>query len=644
MLFLNKLSFAQKVALVVSAVLTVGLLITAVVFYNFQRQIILKGNEERLSSQAEDLHHMFVIHHQEQAKRLARIQEAALNFLKINNKTTEQDTTVSATNVIDNVTTQITFRPYQLRDLYRLVVGQRMRLQAFQKVEGGYINITNEAASLNVDQYIFIPNNQAPFTYEADTQIKENIYFEGRDVVLVRYIPCRLGLIDYGYLKLEVTVDFSGLYQLLASKKYYSTGYAYVLNNEGTIIFHPNEEFLLQNAASDPEYKAFVDVMRASRKGYGEVFSKQQKVMKMHFYHFIEPYQIFLVIVVAKSEMLDQLLSQIIQFVAIVFGLLVVVNVIIAYTFVNNLLSPVKKILQALNQVSRGNFQKLPETNRQDELGELTRALNRAIEGLENATAFATQIGQQQYDTHFEPLSKEDKLGNALLAMRNALKINVQQEAERRMISEALTHFSDLIRQTGADLELLCQKTLSELVRFLNAQQGCLYLAEHDLVTEQVQLSAVATFANGRLKFKKHALAPGENLAAQIFIEKQSLQISDLPPDYFTIASGLGSIPPKYLLLVPVKHSDNAVGVIEIASLHLFTEKQQAFVERIAEMLAVSVVNARNNEKMRRMLEETQILAENLRAQEEEMRQNLEELQATQEEMARREKARMNMI
>jgi hypothetical protein len=74
MIFLDKLSFAQKVALVVSSVLGIFLIIAAISFYVFQRQIISRSNEDRLGSQAEDLHHMFLIHHQEQEKRLSRIQ------------------------------------------------------------------------------------------------------------------------------------------------------------------------------------------------------------------------------------------------------------------------------------------------------------------------------------------------------------------------------------------------------------------------------------------------------------------------------------------------------------------------------------------------------------------------------------------
>jgi nitrate/nitrite-specific signal transduction histidine kinase len=282
------------------------------------------------------------------------------------------------------------------------------------------------------------------------------------------------------------------------------------------------------------------------------LLSKREKVEKTHFYQFIEPYQIFLVIVVSRSEMIDQLLAQIIQFVALVFGFLMLVNVVISYRFVNQLLSPVKEILYTINQISLGNFVKLQDSTRKDEVGELTRSLNKAIKGLESATLFAADIGRQKYDTDFEPLSKDDKLGNALLAMRDALKTNAEQEMQRRMMSEALANFSDLIRHAGSDLNILCQQTLPELVRFLHAQQGCLYLAENDQSTQQIYLSVIATFAYGRHKFRQERIKPEDNLAGQVYLEKQSLRVDNLPPNYFSIASGLGSIPPSYLMIVPI--------------------------------------------------------------------------------------------
>jgi len=75
-------------------------------------------------------------------------------------------------------------------------------------------------------------------------------------------------------------------------------------------------------------------------------------------------------------------------------------------------------------------------------------------------------------------------------------------------------------------------------------------------------------------------------------------------------------------------------GVIELASFGTFQNYKIDFVEKICESIASTISVIKNNEHTEKLLEESQILANQLSAQEEEMRQTLEEMQATQEEMS----------
>jgi PAS domain S-box-containing protein len=59
------------------------------------------------------------------------------------------------------------------------------------------------------------------------------------------------------------------------------------------------------------------------------------------------------------------------------------------------------------------------------------------------------------------------------------------------------------------------------------------------------------------------------------------------------------------------------------------------FISKLSESIASSIFTTQNTSKTAGLLEETQQMAEMMRAQEEEMRQNMEEMQATQDEMKR---------
>ncbi len=89
---------------------------------------------------------------------------------------------------------------------------------------------------------------------------------------------------------------------------------------------------------------------------------------------------------------------------------------------------------------------------------------------------------------------------------------------------------------------------------------------------------------------------------------------------------------------MPAQSNQKTEAVIELAGFIRYDAHQTAFVERAGEILASTIISAKNSQKMHHLLEDTQVQAEQMRAQEEEMRQNLEELMATQEQQQRLER------
>lgn len=75
--------------------------------------------------------------------------------------------------------------------------------------------------------------------------------------------------------------------------------------------------------------------------------------------------------------------------------------------------------------------------------------------------------------------------------------------------------------------------------------------------------------------------------------------------------------------------------MVEIASFQLIKKFQIAFVEKLGESIASTIANVKVNMRTKRLLEESQLQAEVLRAQEKEMRQNMEEMHAIQENQQR---------
>src|SRR5205807_6565530 len=79
----------------------------------------------------------------------------------------------------------------------------------------------------------------------------------------------------------------------------------------------------------------------------------------------------------------------------------------------------------------------------------------------------------------------------------------------------------------------------------------------------------------------------GEGLVGQAAFERKTIALSDLPPGYVKVGSGLGDAPAAGLIVMPVLFEDQVLGVIELASLRPFSDVHRDFLDRIAETIGV---------------------------------------------------------
>jgi PAS domain S-box-containing protein len=234
-----------------------------------------------------------------------------------------------------------------------------------------------------------------------------------------------------------------------------------------------------------------------------------------------------------------------------------------------------------------------------------------------------------------------DSLGKSLIELQNTLRKNSEENQKRKKeddqrnwVSEGLAKFSDLLRKDNNNLNVLSYNLISNLVKYLNANQGGFFVL-NDQNQQNLYFEQTACYAYDRKKFANKRVEWGEGLIGTCALEKQSIYLTKIPESYVTITSGLGLATPRCLLIVPLVFNDQLFGVIEIASFNLFEEFEINFVESVAESIASTLASVKTNIRTSELLSESQEQAEVMAAQEEQMRQNMEELQATQEEAAR---------
>lgn len=338
----------------------------------------------------------------------------------------------------------------------------------------------------------------------------------------------------------------------------------------------------------------------------------------------------------------------------IIFGLLLLIVVIITLVSI-----PLSRILhgnfhQIENALRKLNKGQIPENVKYNKSNDIFDIINHQIkelsEGIHKLAGFANQLADNNDKADIEPRSNHDVLTKSLINVKKSLTTAKQEEEKRRKEDEirnwannGTNKLSDLLQMRSDSIVELTDKVVHFLVNYMDAIQGGLFVYNDEDPTN-IHLELTSTYAYNRQKHIEKKVEPGEGLAGMCALEKQTIYLKEIPDDYIEVTSGLGDAPPDYLLIVPLKHEDNLMGVVEITSFNAFRKHQIEFLEKSGESIAASLANAKINQRTQKLLEDTKKQAEEMAAQEEEMRQNLEEMEATREEAARKELEISNII
>lgn len=327
--------------------------------------------------------------------------------------------------------------------------------------------------------------------------------------------------------------------------------------------------------------------------------------------------------------------SELYYYTLILGGVIILLGLAIAYLIIRSITIPINYIKDVVIKLGKGEL--IEDNTRKfgnDEIGEMAIAVDNLVIGLKATTNFAENIGNGKYDSSFQPLSEHDVLGNALLNMRSNLARVAEEDKKRNWATEGLAKFGEILRTHTNDVQKLADQIIASLVKYLNANQGALYIID-DIEMDDPYMTMVACYAWDKKKYLNQKIYKGEGLAGQCWQEMDAIFLTDVPQNYVKITSGLGDANPTCILIVPLKVNDQIFGVIEIASFNVLQEHEVEFVKKISESIASTISTVKINERTSKLLEESQQMTEEMRAQEEEMRQNMEELQATQEGMQR---------
>ncbi len=294
-----------------------------------------------------------------------------------------------------------------------------------------------------------------------------------------------------------------------------------------------------------------------------------------------------------------------------------------------------REILQSISALAEGKLHAPIAVKGQDMYSNINDNINRVVQRINSATEYVRRIGEGE-DIDGLQIDSEDTLGKALYEMSIKMRQIEEEEKKRNWVVTGMAKFSEILRSDTQNLQELSNQIIGNLVKYVGANQGGLFM-EQEEVSGEKYLELMAAYAYEKQKFLEKKVYAGQGLLGQCILEKDSIYHTTVPENYVRITSGLGYAPPRNLIIIPLKVKDMVYGAVELASFQKLEAHQMDFLHKVAENIASAVASVKTNAHTQQLLEESQKLTIELQSREEEMRRNVEELSATQEEVQRKQ-------
>src|SRR5687767_1051325 len=153
-------------------------------------------------------------------------------------------------------------------------------------------------------------------------------------------------------------------------------------------------------------------------------------------------------------------------------GLLIIgVMLFVIIYMTKYMIRPMQKLKNYIMHMSRGEIPHVDLETKKNAVGQMTDAVKILADGMNRTAKFAAEIGKQNFDMEYEPLSEHDEFSSALLQMRESLR-KASDENEKYIL----------------EIEKI-NKQLDEFV----------YIVSHDLKAPLRGISTLTTFIEDEL-------------------------------------------------------------------------------------------------------------------------------------------------
>lgn len=283
-------------------------------------------------------------------------------------------------------------------------------------------------------------------------------------------------------------MDGVSLSDIISQVKYRTTGYAYVINNNGTTVAHKNQDLVLakdndiENMKTDASLKQLGELtMKIIKGGQGSGEYVYKGVTKLVGYAPVPDTSFIVIFGMERAEALatsNALGNTLIIIAAIVFA----VSTVIVYIVSHSIAKPIQEITKAAQGIAKGELDISMELKSKDEIGRLAVAFGQTISRLKNYMGYISEIshslqlisdGELNIDLKMEYVGQFSRIKESLENLISKLNVTMKQISKSADLvtvgAEQLSHSSQTLSQ-GATEQASSVEQLSSNIEEITSQ------------------------------------------------------------------------------------------------------------------------------------------------------------------------------
>ncbi len=213
----------------------------------------------------------------------------------------------------------------------------------------------------------------------------------------------------------------------------------------------------------------------------------------------------------------------------------------------------------------------------------------------------------------------KDNINRMIVTLRETTKAN----AEQGWLDSNLARIAGLL-QGQRDLFEVCRMIMTEVTPLVEAQLGAFFMVDNEEAVLRLRLAASYGYVD---RTQEVTFGPGEGLVGQAAVSRRTIRVRATHDGALNMRSGLMSMPPNDLVVLPVLFEGEMLGVIEFASVVAFSTLHLTFLERLVATIGVALNTIQANRRTEELLTQSQRLAREMQDQSAELQRTNAELE-----------------